>query len=83
MPTVAEVDGVKIQFYPDEHAPPHFHAIFAEFAAQIRIYPTEVLRGSLPRNKLREVLRWGSSNRGPLMKAWLSIEAGRKPEKLR
>jgi hypothetical protein len=28
MPTVAIVDGVKIQFYFDEHPPPHFHAVF-------------------------------------------------------
>jgi hypothetical protein len=24
MPTVAMVDGIKIQFYWDEHPPPHF-----------------------------------------------------------
>ena len=35
MPVVAIVDGVKIEFYPDEHPPPHFHARFAEFVAQI------------------------------------------------
>ena len=50
MPTVAIVDGVKIQFYPDEHVPPHFHAVFAEFVAQIRIDPVEILKGKLPPN---------------------------------
>ena len=39
MPTVAIVEGVKIQFYFDEHPPPHFHAVFAEFVAQIQIDP--------------------------------------------
>ena len=34
MPTVAIIAGVKIQFYPDEHPPPHFHARIAEFVAQ-------------------------------------------------
>jgi hypothetical protein len=52
MPTVAIVDGVKIQFYLDEHPPPHFHAVFAEFAAQIQIDPPRILRGSLPQAKL-------------------------------
>ena len=37
MPVVAIVDGVKIEFYPDEHPPPHFHARYAEFVAQIEI----------------------------------------------
>jgi hypothetical protein len=36
MPTVAIIEGVKIQFYPDEHLPPHFHAVFAEFIAKSR-----------------------------------------------
>jgi Domain of unknown function (DUF4160) len=37
MPTVAVVDGVKIQFFAQEHPPPHFHAVFAEHRAQIDI----------------------------------------------
>ena len=82
MPTVAIVDGVKIQFYPDQHPPPHFHAVFAEFVAQVRIDPPAVLRGSLPQAKLRAVMAWTLSNRDGLMRAWTAIEAGRKPEKL-
>ncbi len=82
MPTVAFVDGVKIQFYPDEHPPPHFHAVFAEFVAQICIDPPKVLRGSLPQSKLNTVLTWTAGNRDGLMRAWAAIEAGRKPEKL-
>jgi hypothetical protein len=35
VPVVAIVDAVKIEFYPDEHPPPHFHARYAEFVAQI------------------------------------------------
>jgi hypothetical protein len=37
MPTVAVIDGVKIQFYAAEHPPPHFHAVFAEYRASIGI----------------------------------------------
>ncbi len=82
MLTVAIVDGVKIQFYPDEHPPPHFHAVFAEFVAQIRIDPPGILRGSLPQAKLKAVMTRTLSNRDGLMRAWTIIEAGRKPEKL-
>ena len=82
MPTIAIVDGVAIRFYPDEHPPTHFHAVFAEFADQIRIAPPEVLRGSLPATKLKAVLSWASRNREGLMEAWLALEAGRKPRRL-
>jgi hypothetical protein len=83
MPTVAIVDGVKIQFYPDEHAPPHFHAVIAERVAQIRIDPPSILRGSLPHAKVRSTLRWAAEHREALSRAWLAVEEGRKPEKIR
>ncbi len=82
MPTVAVIDGVKIQFFYDEHPPPHFHATFAEFVAQIQIDPPRVMRGSLPPTKVGAVLSWASSNREALMTAWLALEAGRKPTRL-
>jgi hypothetical protein len=83
MPTIAIIDGVKIQFYPDEHPPPHFHAVFAEFVAQIRIDPPLVLRGSLPPRKLDAVIAWASDNRDALMRVWAALAAGQKPEKLK
>jgi len=82
MPTVAIVDGVAIRFYPDEHPPPHFHAVFAEFAAQIRIAPPKVLHGSLLPSKMKAVLSWANENREGLMDAWMALEAGHKPRKL-
>jgi len=82
MPTVAIVDGVASRFYPDEHPPPHFHAVFAEFVAQIQIAPPVVLHGSLPATKLKAVLAWAGQNREGLMEAWVALEAGRKPRRL-
>ena len=82
MPTVANVSGVRKTFYADEHPPPHFHAIIAEFTAQIRIDPGEILKGSLPPNKTREVLDWAKTHRDELITAWFDLEAGRKPAKI-
>jgi hypothetical protein len=58
MPTVAIVEGVKIQFYSREHPPPHFHAVFAEHRAQIDSTSLTVLKGELPPAKLRAVIAW-------------------------
>jgi hypothetical protein len=82
MPAVAIVDGVKIEFYPDEHPPPHFHARHAEFVAQIEIRTNRVLRGSLPPAKLNRVLSWAARHRSELMNAWSAVEELRKPEKI-
>lgn len=53
VPTVAIIDGVRIDFYFDEHPPPHFHARYAEFIAQVDIGTLEVIKGSLPTPQLR------------------------------
>jgi hypothetical protein len=49
MPTVAVIDGIKIEFYFDGHPPPHFHAKYAEYRAVIRIDPLKVIYGGLPK----------------------------------
>jgi hypothetical protein len=56
---------------------------FAEFVAQLRIAPPEVLHGSLPPTKMKAVLTWAGQNREGLMDAWVALEAGRKPRRLR
>lgn len=76
MPTLAGFDGIKIQFYFDEHPPPHFHAVFAEHRARIDIRNPTVLNGSLPPAKLRLVLDWAKTRQPQLLRVWLAIEAG-------
>jgi hypothetical protein len=82
MPTVAIVDGVKIQFFAREHPPAHFHAVFAEYRAQIDIATLSVLNGRLPPAKLRVVLSWAETRRGALEQAWDAMLAKRRPEKI-
>jgi hypothetical protein len=48
MPEVCRFFGIIIRIYFDEHVPPHFHAIYGEYEAQVGIDPIEVLAGKLP-----------------------------------
>jgi hypothetical protein len=83
MPTVAIVEGVRIRFYADEHPPPHFHAVFAEYKAQIGILPVRLLKGNLPPAKLNLVLSWAESRKEVLLNTWHTVLAKKKPEKVR
>lgn len=83
MPTVAVIEGVKIRFYPQEHPPPHFHAVFAEHRAQIGIQPPRLLKGSLPREKLVLVLSWAELRTQVLLDTWRTVLAKKKPERVR
>jgi hypothetical protein len=79
MPTAATVDGIKIQFYYDEHPPPHFHAIAAEYRASIDIATLEVVEGWLPRAQLRKVKSWAESRQEGLLVAWGRCRADQAP----
>lgn len=37
MPTISQFFGIVIQMFWREHAPPHFHALYAEYEALIDI----------------------------------------------
>jgi len=82
MPTVAIVEGVKIQFYPKEHPPPHFHAVFAEHRVQIDIASLKIIKGRLPRAKLHAVVSWAKTRRKALERAWDAVMAKKKPERI-
>ena len=58
MPTIELLDGIKINIYPNEHPPPHFHAIYAEYEALIRIDDLEIEKGRLPSKQYKKVKKW-------------------------
>lgn len=82
MPTISAFFGIIIQMFWREHAPPHFHAIYAEYEAEIDIRTLEVLRGDLPRRALAMVLEWAVQHRAELMEDWNLCQARQSPKKI-
>lgn len=70
MPTISVFYGIVIQMFWNEHAPPHFHALYGEYEALIDIRGFEVLRGRLPRRALKLVLEWAELHQSELMEDW-------------
>jgi hypothetical protein len=54
VPTISRFYGILISMYVDEHQPPHFHAKYGEYEAQIEIATSEIINGELPSRALRE-----------------------------
>jgi Domain of unknown function (DUF4160) len=75
MPTVANVEGVKIQLYANEHPPPHFHARIAEHQAVVDIDALAVTEGFLPIPKRRKVLAWDATRQAALRNAFAAAIA--------
>jgi hypothetical protein len=53
-------------FY-DEHNPPHFHATYGEFNAEIEINELSILAGKLPSRALGLVIEWASIHQSELI----------------
>jgi hypothetical protein len=70
MPRISAFYGIVISMYYRDHEPPHFHAVYGEYQAQIVIATLEPLGGELPMRALRLVREWGSLHRAELEANW-------------
>jgi hypothetical protein len=84
MPTISQFFGIFIHMYiRGEHNPPHFHALYAEYEAQIDIQTLEVIEGKLPRRALVMVLEWANEHRAELMEDWNLCRAKQLPKPIK
>jgi len=70
MPQVSRFFGIVIKMYYNDHQPPHFHAEYNEYEAEISIDTFGVIRGELPRRVLGLVLEWAAIHRDELRQNW-------------
>ncbi|MDP4709999.1 MAG: DUF4160 domain-containing protein [Saprospiraceae bacterium] len=77
MPTFFIIDGIKVDFYYNDHLPPHFHAISAENEALIEINSLETLRGYLPSKQHQKIVKWAREKQGILLEIWESMRQKR------
>lgn len=82
MPTISVFYGIVIRMFFDEHAPPHFHAQYAEFKTSINIRTLEVIDGKLPRRALELVLDWAELHQTELINDWDLCQQQQPPNKI-
>jgi hypothetical protein len=70
MPRISSFYGIAIYMYVGrEHPPPHFHAIYAEFEAQVAFDGT-ILGGALPSRAASLVVEWARLHAAELEVNW-------------
>ena len=82
MPTISAFYGILIQMFWNYHAPPHFHALYAEDEVLINIQTFEIMAGQMPRRALALVLEWAQEHRSELMEDWKLCEQKQQPKKI-
>jgi hypothetical protein len=82
MPTISIFYGIIIQMFWGDHAPPHFHALYAEYEVLVNIQTLEIIKGTMPRRALALVLEWASEHRTELLEDWKLCEQNQTPKKI-
>jgi len=70
MPRLSEFYGIVIYLYFADHNPPHFHAIYAEHEALIRIDDGSTLGGHIPKTAAQLVEGWRALHHDELTTNW-------------
>ncbi len=70
MPELSRFYGIVIKMYFADHAPPHFHAEYADAEALISIETLATFAGRLPPRALGLVTEWASLHQEELRNAW-------------
>jgi hypothetical protein len=79
MPIISRFFGIIIRMFFNEHAPPHFHAEYAEHRAVINIRTLEVIEGEMPRRALGLVLDWAELHQDELQNDWDLCQRHQQP----
>ena len=70
VPEISRFLGIIVAMYYNHHSPPHFHAIYGESEALIRIEDGDVIGGWLPPRILGLVWMWYRLHRRELGEDW-------------
>lgn len=73
MGKVHEAGKLTIRVYPNDHLPPHFHAVTPDEEALIEIATLAIIVGSLKGRTRKIVMTWAPANRDALTAEWNRI----------
>ena len=69
---VGRIDGLKIEIFPNEHAPPHFHVHAPRIDASFRIEDGTLLQGTVRGKDRRLIEYWYVRAKPKLVEVWNS-----------
>ena len=82
MPTISLFYGIMINMFYDDHAPPHFHATYAEYKGIIDIDNLKMIKGNLLRRALELILDWAELHQDELLENWQLCETKQVPHEI-
>lgn len=74
MPVVSQFFGISIKMFFNDHLPPHFHAVYAEYNGIFHIETLEMIEGDMPGRAINLIREWAEPNRDTLRQMWNTKE---------
>jgi Domain of unknown function (DUF4160)/Protein of unknown function (DUF2442) len=78
VPEISRFYGIVIRMLANEHAPPHFHAVYGSDEISVLIRDG-IVTGHFPSRARRLVLEWREQHERELMSNWERLRAGQAP----
>ncbi len=82
MPEICRFYGIVIKMFFDDHAPPHFHAVYGDDEALVDINTLGLFAGRLPPRALSLVIEWASLHQQELLDCWRQARDHQPPGKI-
>jgi hypothetical protein len=76
---VTKVDNLKIEIYPNEHPPPHFHVKSNDFNVSLSIMDCDIVKGQLDSKTLKKVKYFHGRNKDKLISIWNELRPSNCP----
>ena len=84
MSTVAELPGIRIEMFPNDHDPVHIHAIHADGIIRMDLKGNILSRkGKFPENRVADVKNWILSRRWGVLNNRKRLDAGQEAKKIK
>ena len=79
MPVIAQFYGILIRMFYNDHAPPHFHAVYGESELLVSISPITIMQGRAPSRVRSMVLEWAALHQQELLDNWNRCHRAESP----
>jgi hypothetical protein len=67
---IVRLEGLKIEIYPNEHPPPHFHVKSPNVSASFSIIDCEKLEGAISNGDMKKIRYWHQHAKPLLISTW-------------
>jgi hypothetical protein len=82
MPEISRFYGIIIRMFYNDHAPPHFHALYGEYELIVAILPPAIVAGDAPARVRSMVLEWAAQHEQELLEDWQRCRRGEAPARI-